>query len=76
MRREINEKKSAWLAIAIGCIECGEDTQPIGLFLTKAQADDAAQAATQTIKAKHRGQLSFKVFEVDASPILGAKLDA
>lgn len=58
-----------WLAFDIGCIECGETSEVIGVFLTR----EAAEAAVEAWRSpNHRwgregrtGQHSEEVFEID-----------
>lgn len=58
-----------WLAFDIGCIECGESSEVIGLFPSRDEAEAAIQAWLQP---RHRwgrkgriGPHSEEVFEVE-----------
>jgi hypothetical protein len=54
--------KKYFLAFDIGCIECGEESKPLGLFATETEADKVAEAAQK----KHwKGQHDFEVYEIE-----------
>lgn len=60
------EPKTLWLLIDIGCIECGEDSKPIGLYLTKAEAEKAADLNGGEGSYFESGQHYVEIFEVPA----------
>jgi hypothetical protein len=53
-----------WLAFDIGCIECGEESKPIGLFPTEEEARQAAEVADKRQQANWHGQHYFEVFNL------------
>ena len=54
--------KVVFVAVDIGCIECGEDSNVLGIFATKAQADKVCDKARDDLKRWH-GRHMFEVFE-------------
>ena len=54
--------KVVFVAVDIGCIECGEDSNVLGIFATKAQADNVCDKAREDLKS-WCGQHMFEVFE-------------
>lgn len=54
--------KVVFVAVDVGCIECGEDSNVIGIFATKAQAVKACDEAREQLE-NWRGQHMFEVFE-------------
>lgn len=55
-----------WLAFDIGCLECGEDSDVIGVFDTEEEALAAAKEARERQEANWSGQHSFRVFDLEA----------
>lgn len=53
-----------WLAFDIGCIECGEESKPVGLFDTEEEALAAAKTAEEIQSADWHGQHYFDVFDL------------
>ena len=54
-----------FVAMDIGCLECGEDSACLGIFDTKAEAEAALVEPEQKQKADWHGQHCFVVFEVE-----------
>lgn len=54
-----------YLAMDIGCIECGESSAVIGVFSTAAEAEAACEVARIEQGKNWRGQHSMEVFELD-----------
>jgi hypothetical protein len=53
-----------YVAVDIGCIECGESSNVIGIFTDKEKAEQALDTH-EKYQAKHwHGQHSFEIFEV------------
>lgn len=55
--------KIVFVAVDIGCIECGEDSDVLGIFTTKEQAEKACNEAGDKQSKNWRGQHNFEVFE-------------
>lgn len=55
-----------FLAMDIGCIECGESSKVIGLFATEEQAQEACDKAAKEQEENWRGQHSMEVFVLNA----------
>ena len=55
--------KVVFVAVDIGCIECGEDSNVLGIFATKEQADKVCDKAREEQLKNWRGQHIFEVFE-------------
>lgn len=53
-----------WVAVDIGCIECGEDSLVLGVFTDRTTAKSAAIAAENIQRNDWHGQHSFEVFRV------------
>ena len=53
-----------YVAVDIGCIECGELSAVLGIFSKKSMAQRACKKAAEEQRKKWRGQHSFEVFEV------------
>ena len=56
-----------WLVFDIGCLECGEDSKPLGFYRTKAEADKAAQgyaSGEEWGRPEWHGQHAIEVFDV------------
>lgn len=74
---KIEEKKSnkQYLAFDIGCIECGEDSNVIGLYATRKKAEQAIEKyitnepnefGTDWGRPEWRGQHICEIFEIDS----------
>jgi len=55
---------SKYLAFDIGCIECGEESSPLGIFDTEEDAQKACDVASTKQEKNWRGQHSFEVFPI------------
>lgn len=53
-----------YVAVDIGCIECGEETAVLGVFTTEGRARAVLEDHEQRQEAVWHGQHSFDVFEV------------
>lgn len=51
-----------YIAMDIGCIECGEDSRLLGVFATEAEAEAACKVAREKQAANWYGQHSMEVF--------------
>ena len=54
-----------YLAFDVGCIECGEDSDVVGVYLTREEAEVAADIAQQAQAADWHGQHYFEVYEIE-----------
>lgn len=63
--------KVVFVAVDIGCIECGEDSNVLGIFATKEQADKACDKASEKQLKNWRGQHIFEVFEAKLPEVEG-----
>jgi hypothetical protein len=61
---EQGEKRRVYVAVDIGCIECGESSRVIGVFIRQEDADNAAEQAEKEQAANWGGQHEFIVQEV------------
>jgi len=52
-----------YVAVDIGCIECGESSAVLGLFTDKIKAQAVLDAAEKEQAANWHGQHSFELFE-------------
>lgn len=53
-----------YVAVDIGCIECGEDSTVLGIFDGRADAEEVVAKAKELQRANWNGQHYFDVFEV------------
>lgn len=53
-----------YVAVDIGCIECGEETQVLGIFTSLTRAEEVCNEHAARHCAKWRGQHAFEVFPV------------
>lgn len=53
-----------YVAIDIGCIECGEESKVLGIFTTKGAAEAAAEGHRAWQSEHWSGQHEFEVHEV------------
>jgi hypothetical protein len=51
--------ENAWLALDIGCIECGEESAVLGLFATEKEAEAVCIAAEEEQSKNWHGQHDF-----------------
>lgn len=56
---------SLYVAIDIGCIECGEATRILGIFHDRSRAEEVAIAHSVWQRAHWTGEHRFKVFEIE-----------
>lgn len=55
-----------WVVIDLGCLECGVESEPVGIFPDKETAADAAERRDQeTGRWRDGGQTSAQVFEME-----------
>ena len=52
-----------YVAVDIGCLECGQSSDLLGLFDTKESAEAACEKAAKEQRKKWTGEHSFEVFE-------------
>ena len=55
-----------YVAVDIGCIECGEPSNVIGVFTTKEAAEEACEDHETRQEANWKGDHSFVFFAVEA----------
>lgn len=53
-----------YVAVDIGCIECGEPSNVIGIFTNKEQAKAICEEYKRRYDEHHSGQHEFEIFEV------------
>lgn len=67
-----------YIHVDIGCLECGEDSQVVGVFKTREEAEDSCltyitdepnQRGRSWGRAEWRGQHEQKIFQVDINGI-------
>ena len=56
---------TVFVAVDIGCIECGEPSAVLGIFEDAEEANRVLDAAAEEQERNWRGQHSFKLFEVE-----------
>jgi len=54
-----------YLAFDIGCLECDQESKPLGLFFTEEEAKKICEDAEKKQKEDWHGQHSFEVFEIE-----------
>lgn len=59
-----------WVAVDIGCIECGETSAVLGVFSSKEQAQSACDEHQARLAQTRSGQHSFEVFGVDGIDVI------
>ena len=53
----------AWVVIDVGCLECGVDSEPVGIFRSEAEAKAAADRRDEeTGQWRNGGQTYAEVF--------------
>lgn len=55
-----------YVAVDIGCIECGEDSAVLGVFTSEAEANDVLDDHEHRQSKNWTGQHHFRLFEIDA----------
>ncbi|NYV67599.1 hypothetical protein HYI36_20175 [Bacillus sp. Gen3] len=55
-----------FVAVDIGCIECGESSNVLGVFTSKSVADKVVRDHEKRQSHHWGGQHSFEVFEIDS----------
>ena len=56
-----------WMVFNIGCIECGVDSDVVGLYATEEEAEQIAGTCRDALHWRQGGQNSFEVFDLRAS---------
>lgn len=59
-----------YIAVDIGCIECGENSSVLGIFTNKEQALEILKKCEEYQKEHWEGQHSFELFEVEQENVL------
>ena len=59
-----DEQQVVYVAMDIGCIECGEDSEVIGVFMQQADAKKAVEKAAREQARNWKGEHHFFVEEV------------
>ena len=58
-----------WLVFDVGCIECGEESRPIGVYVTKEEAERIAEEYTNDDtrwgRPEWTGQHYVETYEID-----------
>jgi hypothetical protein len=54
-----------YVAVDVGCIECGEDSEVLGAFVSREQAEQVADGARIAQRENWHGQHSFFVQECE-----------
>lgn len=55
-----------WLVFDIGCIECGEESDIVGLYDTKEEAVAASIVASEKQQQHWSGQHEFEIYDLAA----------
>ena len=53
-----------WLVFNVGCIECGVDSNVVGLYETEEEALRIARACREELHWRQQGQNAFEVFDL------------
>lgn len=56
--------EKVWIAVDVGCLECGESSSVVGIFKTEAECQAALDDARKMQEADWMGQHSFQPHEV------------
>lgn len=56
----------AWIVMDIGCIECGESSDLVGVYPTKDQAEAVIEKLEQAGLRWRGGQHEFEAFDTEA----------
>lgn len=59
-----------FVAVDVGCIECGEESAVIGVFTTEEKATTVLDEHRKRQCKKWRGQHSFECFEIDGIDVV------
>ena len=59
-----------FVAVDIGCIECGEESAVLGVFTSKEKADEVLYEHHERQHENWFGQHSFECFEVDGIDVI------
>lgn len=62
-----------FVAVDIGCIECGEESAVLGVFTTEEKAEAVLNDHRIRQNKNWRGQHSFECFEVDGIDVIHKK---
>lgn len=54
-----------YVVVDIGCIECGESTNILGIFENEAKAGEILKDHEERQKEKWSGQHAFEIFEIE-----------
>jgi hypothetical protein len=58
-----------YVAVDTGCIECGEETNVLGVFTCKARAEQVRTEHEERHAKNWHGQHSFEVFQIEGIDI-------
>ena len=58
------ESPKLYVAVDIGCIECGEESNVLGIYTDQAKAESVCDSAAVKQRENWTGEHSFEVFEV------------
>jgi hypothetical protein len=53
-----------WLVFNVGCIECGVDSNVVGVYPSREEADKIADILEKNLKWRGGGQNEFLVFDL------------
>lgn len=53
-----------WIVMDIGCLECGYNSEIVGVFETPQEAERVALRLQETVTGKELGGHDFEVFEL------------
>lgn len=56
---------SYYVAVDVGCIECGERTSILGIFTNKKQAEKILKEHSKRQEDNWEGQHSFELFKIE-----------
>lgn len=59
-----------YIAVDIGCIECGEESSVLGIFTNKEQALEILKKCEEYQNKHWTGQHDFELFEVEQENVL------
>jgi len=62
------EDRDVFVAVDIGCIECGEDSAVLGVFTSRSRARRVADKARAAQQENWHGQHDFRVFKAKFDP--------
>jgi len=64
-----------FLVMNIGCIECGVDSQLVGIFETEKGADEIAKKLREKYSWRDGGKNAFEVFPVPKTGVINSEYD-